>query len=118
VERAELLVSEVVTNSVRHADLDPEDRIDVHMHCSPSMLRVDVTDPGPGFDPVGMRPRPGGGWGLWLMDQLATRWGVERDGNTHVWFEIRTAVSVEPGPGSEGTTDDHRGGAPDGGEGR
>ena len=118
VERAELLVSEVVTNAVRHADLDPDDRIEVHVHGSPSTLRVDVIDPGPGFDPVGRRPRLSGGWGMWLLDRLATRWGVERDGNTRVWFEVRSAVSVEPRPGSDGTTDHHRGGAPHGGEDR
>lgn len=119
VDRAELLVSELVTNSVRHAGLDPGDRIEVHMQGSPSLLRVDVTDPGPGFEPTALRPRrPGGGWGMWLLDRLATRWGVERDGNTHVWFEIRPAVSVDVGPGSEETTDHHRGGAPRGGEDR
>ena len=106
VERAALLVSEVVTNSVRHADLDPDDRIEVHMQGSPSMLRVDVTDPGSGFEPVGRRPRLGEGWGVWLLDHLATRWGVERDGNTRVWFEIRPAVSVEQRAGREGTIPD------------
>jgi anti-sigma regulatory factor (Ser/Thr protein kinase) len=101
VERAELLVSEVVTNAIRHADLDPGDRIEIHMQGSPSMLRVDVIDPGRGFVPVGKRPGLHGGWGVWLLDRLATRWGVERDGNTRVWFEIRPAVSVCPGPGSD-----------------
>jgi uncharacterized protein YjbJ (UPF0337 family) len=112
VERAELLVSEVVSNSVRHAGLDPDDRIEVQMQGSPSMLRVDVIDPGSGFEPATRRPGLHGGWGVWLLDRLATRWGVERNGHTRVWFEIRPAVSVQPGPGSDMTTDHHRGGAP------
>jgi hypothetical protein len=103
-ERAELLMSEVVTNSVRHAALGPGDTIDVHVHGSPSMVRVDVVDPGPGFDPSGREPTLGGGWGIWLLDRLATRWGVECDGATRVWFELRPAVSVDPGPGSDGSS--------------
>jgi hypothetical protein len=101
-ERAELLLSEVVTNSVRHAALGPEDTIGVHVHGSPSLIRVDVIDPGPGFDSLGGEPDLGGGWGVWLLDRLATRWGVERDGATRVWFELRPAVSVDHGPGSDG----------------
>ena len=29
-----------------------------------------------------------GGWGLYLVDQLADRWGVNRGKLTRVWFEI------------------------------
>ena len=101
LDRAELLTSEVVTNSVRHAALGPEDTIEVRVQGSPTLLRVDVVDPGPGFDPRGREPTSAGGWGLWLLDRLATRWGVERDGATRVWFELRPAVSVDREPGSD-----------------
>jgi hypothetical protein len=104
IERAELLMSEVVTNSVRHAALEPEDTIDVYVHGSPSMVRVDVVDPGPGFDPSGGEPTLDGGWGIWLVDRLATRWGVECDGVTRVWFELRPAVSIDTGSGSDGSS--------------
>jgi Histidine kinase-like ATPase domain len=103
-ERAELLLSEVVTNSVRHAALGPGDTIEVHVRGSPSLIQVDVIDPGPGFESLGREPDLGGGWGVWLLDRLATRWGVERDGATRVWFELRPAVSVVHGPGSDGTS--------------
>ena len=104
LERAELLMSEVVTNSVRHAHLGPRDTIEVHVHGSPSLIRVDVVDPGPGFEPFGHEPTSRGGWGLWLLDRLATRWGVEQDGVTRVWFELRPAVSVDHEPGSEASS--------------
>ena len=30
------------------------------------------------------------GWGLFLVERLANRWGVRHDGDaTHVWFELR-----------------------------
>ena len=33
----------------------------------------------------------GGGYGLQLVDKIATRWGVNRTGGTHVWFEVDAA---------------------------
>jgi hypothetical protein len=29
-----------------------------------------------------------GGWGLWLVDQLADRWGVGHSHSTRVWLEF------------------------------
>lgn len=94
VADAALLVSEVVANSVRHASLDDGDSIQVRIRGSASALRVDVVDPGPGFDPGRLAPSArNGGWGLRLVDRLATRWGVERNDETRVWFELAAPVS-------------------------
>ena len=87
-----LLVSEVVTNSVRHADLPRGARVGLRLAAAADTVRVEVTDPGPGFEP---RPRrassmDAGGWGLHLVDRIATRWGVERTDGSRVWFEVRT----------------------------
>jgi two-component sensor histidine kinase len=85
-----LLVTELVTNSVRHGDLDDEDSIGLTIQRDHRRIRVSVTDPGEGFEPD--RPRPDAdltsGWGLFLVDRLADRWGVQGDGETLVWFEI------------------------------
>ena len=55
------------------------------------LLRIEVVDDGRGFSlPVG-KPAPGqatGGWGLWLVDGLADRWGVEFGHSTMVWSEF------------------------------
>jgi hypothetical protein len=55
-------------------------------------LRIEVSDSGPGFDPVSTRPDPGGndpgGWGLWLVDQLTDRWGVDLSHSARVWMEF------------------------------
>jgi anti-sigma regulatory factor (Ser/Thr protein kinase) len=54
-------------------------------------LRVEVTDPGPGFEPHADLPARDetGGWGLFLTERLADRWGVEREGGlTTVWLEM------------------------------
>ena len=89
VDEAVLLVSEIVTNAVRHAKLDANDAIEVRVRGSDSLLRVDVIDPGPGFDRDRLQaPNGQGGWGIWLIERLSTRWGVERDDVTRVWFEL------------------------------
>lgn len=101
VDDAKLLVSEIVSNSVRHASLDGTDAIEVRVRGSRSKLRVDVMDPGPGFDPERIPPAEHeGGWGLRLLDRLATRWGVERNDETRVWFELTSPVSQDPSSGT------------------
>lgn len=91
----QLLVSELVTNSVRHAGLDREEWIGLRVDVRPGAVRGTVTDAGPGFDPPRRRPRPGeeSGWGLFLVERLADRWGVDRDGRTRVWFELLRPAS-------------------------
>jgi anti-sigma regulatory factor (Ser/Thr protein kinase) len=82
-----LLVSELVTNSVKYgAEGDLKLRIDAP---APRRLRVEVVNQGASFEPKA-RSRPAtepGGWGLHLVETLADRWGVHA-GSTHVWFEI------------------------------
>jgi anti-sigma regulatory factor (Ser/Thr protein kinase) len=82
-----LLVSELVTNSVKHAGAGPGEPIDLELRASADKVRVEVGDPGPGFEPTMARSEPGG-FGLLLVARLADRWGVERDPRTCVWFEI------------------------------
>jgi anti-sigma regulatory factor (Ser/Thr protein kinase) len=105
VDEAILLVSEIVSNSVRHAGLDDRDAIEVHVRGTGSAVHVDVSDPGPGFD-VERLPHPGidSGWGLQLLARLSTRWGVERGDMTRVWFELEQPVSLSPRRGTRPST--------------
>jgi anti-sigma regulatory factor (Ser/Thr protein kinase) len=86
-EQARLLLSEVVTNAVRHGD---GATIRVLLDAGPSdALRCEVADEGHGFVPRA-RDKPAtaeGGWGLHLVATLSRRWGVRED-STHVWFEL------------------------------
>ncbi|HEX8745022.1 MAG TPA: ATP-binding protein [Thermoleophilaceae bacterium] len=86
-----LLVSELVTNSVRHADIGPEGSIHLRVRVSDDNVRVEVADEGPGFEPPAEDPTAElareSGWGLFFVTQLADRWGVEKDAG-QVWFEI------------------------------
>ena len=90
-DRSHLAVSEVVTNSVRHARLRPSQLIDVEGSLVVDVLHIEVLDDGVGFQPLApRRPRKPGpdGWGLWLVDQLADRWGVDCSHSTRVWLEF------------------------------
>jgi anti-sigma regulatory factor (Ser/Thr protein kinase) len=82
-----LLTSEVVTNCVRHAGMKETDRILLAARLSADLVRVEVRDPGPGFDPGVRHGAPG--YGLRMLDMLASRWSVDRDEKgCRVWFEV------------------------------
>jgi anti-sigma regulatory factor (Ser/Thr protein kinase) len=90
LERIELLVSELVTNSVTHAALAPEQNVDLKVLTRPGGVRVEVADAGSHFDPE-EQPAPGAEsrWGLFLLNQMADRWGMDRrDPGKTVWFEV------------------------------
>jgi anti-sigma regulatory factor (Ser/Thr protein kinase) len=86
----ELLVTELLTNSVRHAGLEEHETIRLRVAARPPSLHVEVRDGGRGFEPAVREPPPGaqGGRGLLLVDRLARRWGVARGEETRVWFDL------------------------------
>jgi serine/threonine-protein kinase RsbW len=93
-----LLVSELVSNSVRHAGLGRHERIRLRARRDEECAYVEVCDPGrSGLIPAkraqdGDRLEPGG-LGLVLVDEMADRWGVACNGDeTCVWFELAFAT--------------------------
>jgi anti-sigma regulatory factor (Ser/Thr protein kinase) len=90
LEDAQLLVSELVTNAIRHAGLDDGDLIKLIVVAGERALRIEVCDPGHGFDVTEPDPDPArpSGWGLYLVRELSDRWGVEQSLQTRVWFEL------------------------------
>ena len=88
---AMLLVSEVVTNALMHSERTASsDRLVLAASIEGDSIRVSVTDSGHGFsDDV---KRHAGGYGFFLLDKLATRWGIEPSEGTSerstVWFEL------------------------------
>ena len=85
-----LLVSELVSNAVVHPHAPPSSGILLCVRLlGKNAVRVEVTDQGDGFTPVSRDPsQRGGGYGLYLLDRQATRWGVDRQDGTRVWFEM------------------------------
>ena len=90
LEDARLLASELVTNSIGHADLPAEASLRLAVQLRNGALRIEVRDPGTSGAVAPREPdrERGGGFGLHLVDLIATRWGTNRTGGTHVWFEV------------------------------
>lgn len=92
LESLRLLVTELVSNAVRHSGAST---VDLMVVVTRPSVRVEVTDRGRGFDPAlhSVDRDREGGWGLFLVERLADRWGVAReDLGTRVWFELERRI--------------------------
>jgi anti-sigma regulatory factor (Ser/Thr protein kinase) len=88
-----LLISEVVSNAVLHSSGPAEAPITVTANVTPDVFHVRVTDAGEGFIPSRRDPeRVEGGYGLYLLEKAASRWGVDASQPTTVWFELPLTV--------------------------
>jgi anti-sigma regulatory factor (Ser/Thr protein kinase) len=92
METLRLLVTELVTNSVRHTDCDT---LTLRIAIGKGAVLTEVEDAAPVFDLSPFEPHeaeshdPGSGWGLFLVQRLARSWGVKEEGRAkRVWFEL------------------------------
>jgi anti-sigma regulatory factor (Ser/Thr protein kinase) len=78
METLRLLVTELVSNSVRHAH---SETVILKVLVGRGAVLTEVTDEGPGFDPsdAGSPGSEESGWGLFLVERLADRWGVTQN---------------------------------------
>lgn len=89
-----LLTSELVTNAVIHPKAPDAASMALRFWIYEGGVRVEVEDPGEGFDP-GARASSSrhGGRGLFLVDRCAVTWGARRTEDERgrrfcVWFEF------------------------------
>ena len=99
LELVMLLLSELVSNSVQHGQLVPGDHVDITVTRHDRVVRFEVHDEGLGFDLASVYPPnpsrasdPDQGYGLVLVDAMATRWGVDPSRPTTVWFEFEAGT--------------------------
>jgi signal transduction histidine kinase len=90
METLRLLVTELVTNSVRHTDCES---LTLTIAIGKSGVLTEVVDTGPEFDPEeAASADPDCGWGLFLVKRLSQNWGVTTiNGSKRVWFELQRA---------------------------
>ena len=86
-----LVITELLTNSIRHSDMDEQEVVSLDIRLRDGVLRCTVSDPGSGFrKPEVVRPhadRPGG-FGLVILESVSDRWDVSHDELFRVWFEL------------------------------
>lgn len=87
-----LMVSELVTNSYRHAGLTPGEAIHLRLGIADDTIRVEVEDHGR-FRRAVERRDNGSGMGLKIIERLARRWGMKHNDGTIVWFEMLKTAS-------------------------
>jgi anti-sigma regulatory factor (Ser/Thr protein kinase) len=90
-----LLVSELLTNSMRHSGCGDRP-IELHVVVTRESVRLRVTDEGIGFRPAG-RTGEDTGWGLFMVEELADRWGADARAGASVWFEIDRVGDLDEG---------------------
>lgn len=90
LESVRLLVTELVTNSVRHAGAGT---VELAVLVGAERVRVEIANAGSSFEPVlpAGDPAADAGWGLFLVDRLSDSWGIVdgETGSQRVWFEVR-----------------------------
>ena len=102
LDSAQLLISELVTNSVRHSGAAAGEQLMVRVGLGQSACRLEVEDRGHDgvIAPGPMDKANGGGMGLNLVQMLSERWGLERvaAGGTRVWAQLTFAALIAPPP--------------------
>jgi transcriptional regulator with XRE-family HTH domain/anti-sigma regulatory factor (Ser/Thr protein kinase) len=94
LETARLLTSELVTNSVKFGPPAPA-IVGVFVEVARERIRIEISDEAEGR-PRLRAPSDEGGYGLTLVDTLASEWGTDlQDGHNVTWFELRL-----PAPGA------------------
>ena len=86
-----LLITELVANGVHHGGAGPDTALHLRLEGSRPGLHVEVFNVADGGGGVTRRTPDmdgGGGIGLHLLEELASRWGVRHVPRTAVWFEM------------------------------
>jgi PAS domain S-box-containing protein len=91
VDNARLLTTELITNAVVHGPKGRYADVRLRVLVRDAVVRIEVIDDGPGFSRPPRRTDGAGGWGLFLVERVADRWGIEKGGPTTVWFELDRA---------------------------
>jgi anti-sigma regulatory factor (Ser/Thr protein kinase) len=90
--RVELLVSELLTNSIVHAGLGGRGIVTLDVAVTDASVRAEVRDHGIGFEPALPSDPLAGHWGMRLLDRLADYWQVDTSRGASVLFELRRSA--------------------------
>jgi two-component sensor histidine kinase len=96
--KLELILSELVTNSVVHAGDGRDAELSVRLRREREQVRGEVCGEGPEFewDPHDPDLEEPGGLGLMIVDRLAESWGISTNSHVCVWFECSVRAPSNP----------------------
>ena len=99
----QLLVTEIIANSVRHGGVGEDGEIDLRVAISDHRVRVEMRDTGIQADPQLRTPDlgGGGGFGMLLVSRMSERWGVDHEPNVVMWFELALRRDEAPEAAAE-----------------
>jgi two-component sensor histidine kinase len=91
-----LVISELVTNAVRHAGAGADETIEVRFTETGAGLRVEVLDSEPAAEPRRRERDATGGLGLVVVSALCREWGtMKRGARKAVWADYPLARSIQ-----------------------
>jgi serine/threonine-protein kinase RsbW len=102
---ASLCLSELVTNAIQHPAPESGDELELELRLSDEALEVRVIDPGGDFEPGAPTEGDERGWGLFIVDQLSTRWGTQPGERTVIWFEMVREEAERPQGAASGRSE-------------
>jgi anti-sigma regulatory factor (Ser/Thr protein kinase) len=94
LEDIRLLLTELITNALRHGAVSSDDEIGVKAEVTEGTVRLEVHDPGRNGVVAAREPgERGGGYGLYLVECLTDEWGVDQRDGTRVWAELSAGLA-------------------------
>jgi serine/threonine-protein kinase RsbW len=99
VDRVKLVVSELVTNAVRHSGMSQGDIIELRLLPSPDVVRLEVRDSGRGLTVeadrgASLSELKESGLGLYVVSHVADRWGADSTNGATVWAEFDIVLAA------------------------
>jgi len=89
-----LIASELVTNAILYSGCTEQDELELRLEQADGHFRLSVVDPGRTANSARVavdEQRASGGMGLFVVEQLASRWGADRSDRYRVWAEVPLA---------------------------
>lgn len=94
---AMLVASELVADAVLHSGCDETDLLDVEFRLGREQMMISVRDSAPMTSaPRSWPADPTKRIGLWVVQQLADRYGAEGGARHHLWAEVAFPSGVSP----------------------
>lgn len=87
-----LCVSELVSNTVRQGQPAGGDELELGVWRSDTLVRAEIREPRAELVVSTPAAMVASDWGMFIVDRVADRWGVDRSEGTLVWCEIDLAA--------------------------